>query len=447
MFGILLPTFWIAPVSLALPRNNLRIVIHEGVAISSDAPRLRYVESWLAINPRDPRNLVAAAITGDGGGVAAYASTDGGKTWSRAMHGAGKETIFDGLDPAVAFDPDGNAYLLSAGKALAVWKSADGGRTWGGRAVVPGAWDRPFIGVGRPRGGSLVRLVYVSGKIPITVVGHLASDVFALSTSTDGGSSFGFPRLILPDPVRELLNVPSDLAVTPEGAVVAALQLFPPQDIRTPLLSGRYSTIVSTDGGRTFSEPRPISDFRCYGHGWEGKSLLGLGGGRLAFDASNGSSRGRLYFVWLDVVEGFFQVMASGSADGGKTWSAPVQINDNGTQADQSNPAIAVDGNGVVGVSWNDRRGDPTGRCFQTYFAASSDGGKTFSPNRRISDAKTCPIPAGADPVESEYRFKNGGDTQGLVGLPAGGFHLAWINGASGELQLWSSAVSVNVAE
>ena len=44
-------------------------------------------------------------------------------------------------------------------------------------------------------------------------------------------------------------------------------------------------------------------------------------------------------------------------------------------------------------------------------------------------------------------RFKNGGDTQGLVGLPNGGFHVAWINGASGKMQLWFTSVSVEPAD
>ena len=289
--------------------------------------------------------------------------------------------------------------------------------------------------------------VHVSGKLPIRVFGHIAEDVIAVSTSQDGGASFGFPRLILPAPEKELLNVVSDLAIAADGALVLALQLFPPQDLRVPLLKGRYSTIRSTDGGRTFSEPRRAAEFQTYGHGWEGKSLLGLGGGRLAVDTSRGPTRGRLYLAWLDVADGFFQVRAAASADGGKTWSAPVRVNDNTTPSDASNPAIAVNDEGVVGVTWNDRRADPSGRCFQAFFAASADGGATFRANERVSDALTCPIGKDAgDPVESEFRFKNGGDTQGLVGLPGGGFHIAWINGSSGKMQLWSTAVSVETA-
>ena len=283
--------------------------------------------------------------------------------------------------------------------------------------------------------------------------------MIAVATSRDGGASFGFPKLFLPAPEKALLNVVSDLLVAPDGRLILALQTFSPElDLRTPLLTASYSTIVSDDGGQRFSEPRPVADFRTFGHAREGKSLIGLGGGRLAMDTSQGPTRGRLYFAWLDVVDGYYQVMAAASADGGKSWSPPLRVNDNQNAIDQSNPAIAVNDEGVVGISWNDRRGDPSDRCYQLFFAASADGGASFSPNLKVDDRFTCPIgrppsPKAAgglkadpsvEPVNSEYRFKNGGDTQGIVGLPNGGFHLAWINGGSGEMQLWSTVVVVD---
>jgi hypothetical protein len=425
---------------------SLRITMHPGVPISSDEPGADHVESWLLVNPRDSRNLIAASMVfGRQSGVAVYSSHDGGQHWARATHGSSKDPVFDGLDPAGVFDSDGTAYFSSAGDNLVVWKSSDGGRTWGEGAVVPGsAWDRQFLGVARLGAERPEQRIHVAGKMPIKVFGHVAEDVIAVSTSEDGGANFGFPRLILPAPEKELLNVVSDLAIGFDGALVLALQLFPPQDLRAPLLNGWYSTIRSIDGGRSFSEPRRAVEFHLYGHGWEGKSLFGLGAGRLAVDISRGPKRGNLYLAWLDVVDGFFQVMAAASGDGGKTWSAPVRVNDNSTPSDASNPAIAVNDEGVVGIVWNDRRADPSGRCFQVFFAASNDGGGTFSGNQRLSEALTCPIGKDAgDPVESEYRFKNGGDTQGIVGLPDGGFQVAWINGASGKMQLWSTAISV----
>ena len=243
----------------------------------------------------------------------------------------------------------------------------------------------------------------------------------------------------------------------PDGKVILVLQTFPPQDLTTPLVTGAYSIIVSESGGRSFSEPRRVADFRTYGHAAEGKSLLAIGGGRLAVDPSGGSTRGRLYLTWLDAVDGYHQVMAAASADGGRTWSHPVQVTDSKIKSDQSNPAIAVNDEGVVGISWNDRRADPTDRCYQLFFAASADGGATFSANRKINDQFTCPIgrpsigseaiatpDLSVDAVQSEYRFKNGGDTQGIVGTARGAFHLAWINGGSGELQLWSTIIAVS---
>ena len=101
-------------------------------------------------------------------------------------------------------------------------------------------------------------------------------------------------------------------------------------------------------------------------------------------------------------------------------------------------------------MSWYDRRTDPTDDCDQLFFAASADGAATFSANERIDSQQTCPLgratkPRGAetDPVASEYRFKNGGDTQGLVALAGGVFGMAWIREASGEMQLWSTTILV----
>jgi hypothetical protein len=442
------------------------IAVRSSVQISTDDPDARHVESWLAINPQDPRNLIAASMVfGEPSGVAAYASHDGGKNWVRATHGSCSDRVFEGLDPAVAFDPNGKAYLLTLSDEVAVWSSTDGGLSWGAGVIVAGSGDRPFIGCDSSGRESLRGRMYVSGKRSITVFGHRAVDwhpeldLIAVATSRDGGASFGFPKLFLPAPEKDLLNVVSDLLVAPDGRVFLALQTFSPElDLRTPLLTASYSTIVSDDGGQRFSEPRPVADFRTFGHAREGKSLIGLGGGRLAMDTSQGPTRGRLYFAWLDVQDNFYQVMAAASADGGKSWSPPLRVNDNQNAIDQSNPAIAVNDEGVVGISWNDRRGDPSDRCYQLSFAASADGGASFSPNLKVDDRFTCPIgrspgPKAAgglkadpsvDPIDSEYRFKNGGDTQGIVGLPNGGFHLAWINGGSGEMQLWSTVVVVD---
>jgi hypothetical protein len=436
-----------APVPAPPPAQPPRITVLPGVLISADDPANQHVESWLAMNPRDPLNLVAASmVLGQHDWVAAYASRDGGKSWVRATHGAAAAKYFDGQDPAVTFDADGNAFLSTAAAAFGVWKSTDGGRTWGEPAVVQGAaYDRTFIASDRSSRGIFRGRLYAVGKMPITVFGHHGADVIAFSSSRDGGASFAFPRLLLPAPDKDLLNIVSDLLVTPDGSVILALEIFDAQRLDAPLLSGRYSIVTSDDGGRTFSEPRQVAVFHQYGHARESQSVKGLGGAHLAVDASPGPRRGTLYMVWLDAGDGHDQVMAASSPDGGGTWSKPVRVNDGSGASNQSNPAIAVDGEGVVGISWNDRRADPTDLCYQPYFAASADGGASFSPNVEVSQDLTCPAGSHAEgtPLDSDYRYLNGGDTQGIVGLPQGGFHLAWIDGGAGQMQLRSTIVAV----
>jgi hypothetical protein len=430
---------------------GLEIVPAPGLQVSKDAPGTRHVESVLAIDPRNPQRLVAASmVLGEAGGIAVYASSDGGRSWRRGTRAPDGGSLFDGQDPSVTFGPDGTVYLLCLGDELAAWTSRDGGRRWGDRTVVPGSrWDRSWIRVGAgsrraPRGR-----LFVAGKLPLTVFDHIVRDIAALSTSDGPGTAFSFPRLLLPDPDEVSLNTVSDLVVAPDGRVILTFQLFDLQDFMAPLLSGSLMTIVSEDGGRTFTEPRPGPAFHAYGHGWEGKSLLGLGGGAMAIDTSGGPRDGRLYLTWVDAAGGFYRVMEASSDDGGASWSSPVPVSGDDSRTDQSTPAIAVDGHGVLGISWYDRRADPTDRCYQLHFAASADGGRAFSAARRLDDRPTCPLAGrssgrgSVDPVASGYRFKNGGDTQGLVGLPGGGFHLAWIGSGTEELQLWSTAVAV----
>ncbi|HEY7114107.1 MAG TPA: sialidase family protein [Thermoanaerobaculia bacterium] len=420
--------------------------VASSVEVSTDAPLARHVESVLAINPRDPNNLLAAVIDfGENGGVVPYASRDGGKSWSRGRDAAGRPARFGELDPAVAFARDGAAYLLADGDSLMAVKSTDGGFAWGAETVVPGrAWDRPWIAGGVA--GPSERLLYVTGKMPVTVFGYPAQDIVGFSISADGGARFPSPRLFLPAPDKELVNVVNDLVVLPDGRILLALQLFPPAALAETPLHGYYAMLPSLDLGKSFGPPRRGPSFRTFGHANEGKSLFGLAGSRAAVDASGGSRAGRLYLTWVDAIDGFYRVMAAATADAGLTWSPAVRLDEGAGATDASVPTVAVDGRGIVGVAWYDRRADPSDGCYQLFFASSSDGGATFSPEAAVDETPTCPLLGSkdaGDPVSSEYRFKNGGDTMGVVGLPGGGFQIAWIRQGKSEMQLWSTRIAV----
>jgi len=76
------------------------------------------------------------------------------------------------------------------------------------------------------------------------------------------------------------------------------------------------------------------------------------------------------------------------SADGGASFESNVRVNDSTISwNDQYDPAIAVDGNGVIYVVFEDER---NANCIQDiYFARSTDGGTSFEANVKVNDDPT----------------------------------------------------------
>src|SRR6202035_2320 len=70
-----------------------------------------------------------------------------------------------------------------------------------------------------------------------------------------------------------------------------------------------------------------------------------------------------LYVAWEDYSAGFGNLILSASYDGGTTWSAPIQVNDNASRnVDALQPNLTTASNGRVLVAFYDRRlACPTG--------------------------------------------------------------------------------------
>ena len=105
-------------------------------------------------------------------------------------------------------------------------------------------------------------------------------------------------------------------------------------------------------------------------------------------------------------------------------------------------PAIAVNREGVVAVSWYDRRGlpkptvgpgnlIPPAEGYDARLRVSCDGGKTWLPSVRLNQ-----VPMTGQLIEA----------RGWAGLAAsadGRFHAAWIGDSTGRRQVWTAAVVV----
>ena len=120
-------------------------------------------------------------------------------------------------------------------------------------------------------------------------------------------------------------------------------------------------------------------------------------------------------------------------SDDGTVWSTPVRISDSDPWYDCEFPEITADGTGAVHCFWHDFRDDAVcGAESYEYIVASGDGGNTWGPNRRLSDA------------QSFWSFEacgsaNQGDYQGVTSNGASVYY-CWADSRLGDPDVFSEA-------
>lgn len=121
-------------------------------------------------------------------------------------------------------------------------------------------------------------------------------------------------------------------------------------------------------------------------------------------------------------------------SDGGTVWSTPVRISDSPAANDGIFPEVAVDGSGRVAVYWHDwRDGLPCGAESAEYMVSSGDGGATWGPNQRLSDANSFwSINACGSANQGDYQ---GITTTGDTVIPA------WADARNGDADVFTESV------
>jgi hypothetical protein len=152
-WALLIPLLTLA-VSVLLPALVAGASSAQVVRVTNDNDR--DAETSIAVNPRNPLNVVAGWISSGDRTCGYGVSFDGGATWPVVGVVPGIQTgsggQFDrGTDPSVVFDKNGSAYYTclafnlfppgtgSAGTVF-VSKSTDGGATWGAPVVALTRW-------------------------------------------------------------------------------------------------------------------------------------------------------------------------------------------------------------------------------------------------------------------------------------------------------------------
>jgi len=386
--------------------------------LSGGGPALPLAESQLSTSPNNPNQLLAVVIqfdsNGNPGTCISWASFDGGQHWLRRalpLQGC--------FDPWGVILQDGSALVVMGGHVpgrddnLFLFRSSDGGRTWPDSPLGLGAHhDHPMV---IAQGNQ----VYVAsgGGVHNSFNQHRSS--VSVAHSRDGGRTFGPPTDVIASNLGYQAEGP---VVLSDGTFVVGFHDYRWQHGDKWLVRPRSWLIRSSDEGRTFSEPLLISESCESRGGWPSMAVDG---------------KDRLF--WLCIADKFNGVLVQRSDDRGESWSEPLRLNH--SQAARSfTPSITVNKDGVIGVSWYEIHDKS---CFDVYFTASLDGGKTFLPEVRVSSATSCPDTPQDKGVFDNGTFGAGGDYSGLAATPEGLFHVVWSDARSGIYQLRTASVTV----
>ena len=146
------------------------------------------------------------------------------------------------------------------------------------------------------------------------------------------------------------------------------------------------------------------------------------------------AERDRLYH--LCVRPAFEGLTLSVTSDRGEKWS-DVRIDSPHART----PMLAVNGAGVLGLAWYDRRNDPDGRCQDLYFTASTDLGESVLDPIRVSTETSCPDAEGNGAAGRGW--PSGGDYSSLAAAPDGSFRVVWADSRDGYFRLRTAVVRV----
>ncbi len=338
-------------------------------------------EPTLAIDPTDPRNLVAGwrqfdDVTSNFRQAGWAYSHDGGETWT--FPGVLEPGQFRS-DPVLDVDATGVFYYysLSSTTTAEMFISRDKGETWEGPISAQGG-DKNWLAVDATGGGG-DGFVYPIWNSQFTCCAP-GTD---FGRSIDGGQTYGGPWQS-PSGFKPKWGT---IAVGPDGEVF----------FTGANLGATGHVLLRSDSLRDGADPSP---------GFELSRSLDLGGTTssggtpnpggllgqvwVAVDHSNGPTRGNVYVLGsVDPPGGDpLDVHVVRSTDGGQTWSAPVRVNDDPPgSAWQWFGTLSIAPDGRLDAVWNDTRSDPSGVVSELYYAYSTDAGATWSAGIPVTPA------------------------------------------------------------
>ncbi len=357
---------------------------------------LRPVEPSVAINPKDPDNIIAASIRfGEPGETRVvsmrYHSHDAGKTWA-TYEEANPDRRPQG-DDALVFNNEGiafHSYISFRGlktkkskrNGIYVARSSKDTDTWQAPVVVVDHLntlrpyeDKPYLVSDNSAGSSHKNNVYISWTRFDAYLepGPNDSTQIYFSRSIDQGITFDPPYRI-----SDKGGDCSDDDNTVEGAVPA---VGPKGEIYISW-SGPNGLVFdkSLDGGVSFGKDKVLTEL-VGGWNMDIPGVMRCNGFPVTkVDFSEGTYKGRIYINWVDQRFGDPDVFVIASDDHGESWSKPVRVNDDPLFNNKAQffTWMAVDPvDGAINIVFYERR-NTEGVMTELTLARSVDGGKSF---------------------------------------------------------------------
>ena len=345
-------------------------------------------EPSISVSPKNPQNLAAGAILNR-----YYWSNDGGHTWKSDKLVSKSSGVYG--DPVLIADWKGNFFYAHLSDPdgrgwaseklldrIVIQKSTDGGKTYD-----DGSWcglrhpkdqDKPWL-CAEPKSGNIACTWTEFDKYASKDLEKDHSRIL-FSQSTDGGKSWSESV-----PLSQFEGNCLDDDDTTEGAVPA---YGPNGEI---YVAWSYKEKIwfdrSTDGGRTWLDKDVVAAEQP--GGWS-IDIPGINRSNvmpvLVCDLSASPRRGTLYLCWGDQRNGAedTDIFIAKSLDGGLTWSTPARVNDDKKGRQQFLPWLAIDQvTGHLYTVFYDRR-NYTDEQTDVYAGVSRDGGNSFR-NLKIS--------------------------------------------------------------